>query len=56
MVPLLLVLLIAVVLFGAGFAVKFLWLLAALVLLAWVLGFIVRPAGTGGRRSRWYRW
>ncbi|MEU2561405.1 hydrophobic protein [Streptomyces longispororuber] len=56
MVPLLLVLLLAVVLFGAGFAVKFLWLLAAIVLVAWLLGFVMRTAGTGGRRSRWYRW
>ncbi|WP_282791920.1 hydrophobic protein [Streptomyces sp. CC224B] len=56
MVPLLLVLLLAVVLFGAGFAVKFLWLLAAIVLVAWLLGFVMRTAGAGGRRSRWYRW
>ncbi|GHC54432.1 hydrophobic protein [Streptomyces flavofungini] len=56
MVPLLLVLLIALVLFGAGFALKFLWLVAAVVIVAWLVGFIVRPAGAGGRRGRWYRW
>ncbi|MEV5431215.1 hydrophobic protein [Streptomyces sp. NPDC052701] len=56
MVPLLLVLLLAVLLFGAGFAVKALWWIAVFVLVLWLLGFIVRPAGTGGRRGRWYRW
>ncbi|EPH41130.1 MULTISPECIES: hypothetical protein [Streptomyces] len=56
MVPLLIVLLLALVLFGAGFAVKFLWLVAAVLIVAWLLGFVVRPAGHGGRRGRWYRW
>ncbi|MDJ1131536.1 hydrophobic protein [Streptomyces iconiensis] len=57
MVPLLLVLLLAVVLFGAGFALKALWWIALIVLAVWLLGFLMRstPAG-GGRRSRWYRW
>lgn len=56
MVPLLLVLLLALVLFGAGFALKFLWLVAAVVLVAWLIGFFVRPTGVGGHRGRWYRW
>lgn len=56
MVPLLLVLLLAVILFGAGFALKALWWIAAIVLILWLLGFIIRPAATGGRRGRWYRW
>ncbi|EFE67643.1 predicted protein [Streptomyces viridosporus ATCC 14672] len=56
MVPLLLVLLLALVLFGAGFAMKALWWVAVIVLAVWLLGFLVRPAGTGGRRGRWYRW
>ncbi|MFF5446432.1 hydrophobic protein [Streptomyces sp. NPDC012888] len=53
MVPLLLVLLLAVILFGAGFAVKVLWWVALAVLVVWLLGFIARPAGSSGR---WYRW
>ncbi|MFF5932400.1 hydrophobic protein [Streptomyces sp. NPDC012508] len=53
MVPLLLVLLLALVLFGAGFAVKVLWWIAAIVLVLWLLGFVVRPRGGTGR---WYRW
>jgi hypothetical protein len=55
MVPLLLVLLLALILFGAGFALKALWWIAVIVLVVWVLGFVMRSAGGGGR-SRWYRW
>lgn len=55
MVPILLVLLLAVLLFGLGFAVKVLWWLALIVIVAWLLGFLVRRP-TGGRRARWYRW
>ncbi|MFJ5546348.1 MULTISPECIES: hypothetical protein [unclassified Streptomyces] len=53
MVPLLLVLLLALILFGVGFAVKVLWWVAVAVLVLWLLGFIARPAGSNGR---WYRW
>ncbi|MEV7617691.1 hydrophobic protein [Streptomyces sp. NPDC089799] len=53
MVALLLVLLLALILFGAGFAVKVLWWLALAVLVLWLLGFVARPAGG---RGRWYRW
>ncbi|MET9543883.1 MULTISPECIES: hydrophobic protein [unclassified Streptomyces] len=56
MVPLLIVLLLALVLFGAGFALKALWFVAAVVLVLWLLGFVMRSAGAGGRRGRWYRW
>ncbi|MGX1899355.1 DUF5670 family protein [Streptomyces anulatus] len=56
MVPLLLVLLLALVLFGVGFAVKALWWIAVIVLVLWLVGFFVRPAARGGRRGRWYRW
>ncbi|MFF8829892.1 hydrophobic protein [Streptomyces sp. NPDC015131] len=56
MVPLLLVLLLALILFGAGFALEVLWWVAAIVLVVWLVGFLVRPAGHGGSRGRWYRW
>lgn len=56
MVPLLLVLLLALILFGAGFAVKVLWWVAIAVLVLWLLGFVMRSTPTGGGRSRWYRW
>ncbi|MCX4986442.1 hydrophobic protein [Streptomyces sp. NBC_00572] len=51
MVPLLLVLLLILVLFGAGFAVEVLWYIAIAVLVLWVLGFFMR-----GSSGRWYRW
>ncbi|MEU3776946.1 hydrophobic protein [Streptomyces sp. NPDC032472] len=47
--PLLLVLLLALVLFGAGFAVKILWWFAIAVLLLWLIGFVARPKGGSGR-------
>ncbi|CAL9367117.1 hypothetical protein SUDANB6_00783 [Streptomyces sp. enrichment culture] len=56
MVPLLLVLLLALVLFGAGFAVQVLWWVALAVLVLWLLGFAVRGTSAGGGRGRWYRW
>ncbi|MGW7382981.1 hydrophobic protein [Streptomyces sp. NPDC054794] len=56
MVPILLVLLLALLLFGAGFAVKLLWWIALIVLVIWLLGFLVRGTTAGGGRSRWYRW
>jgi hypothetical protein len=56
MVPLLLVLLLAVVLFGVGFAVKALWWIALIVLAVWLLGFVVRSPSASGGRGRWYRW
>ncbi|MGW7817835.1 hydrophobic protein [Streptomyces puniciscabiei] len=56
MVPILLVLLLALILFGAGFAVKVLWWIALAVLVVWLLGFLVRSTTAAGERGRWYRW
>lgn len=56
MVPVLLVLLLALLLFGIGFAVKILWWIAVAVLVIWLLGFLFRSTGAGGSRGRWYRW
>jgi hypothetical protein len=54
----LIVLLIALILGGLGFAVHVLWWIALVVLAIWALGFVFRAAETGGRRGRgrWYRW
>lgn len=50
---LLLAALLIVILFGAGgFALHALWVVAAVLLVAWLLGFVVR--GVDG--ARWYRW
>ncbi len=56
MVPLLLVLLLALVLFGAGFAIKILWWVAVAVLVIWLVGFLARATNSAGTRGRWYRW
>jgi hypothetical protein len=52
----LVVLLLALLLGGLGFAVHVLWIVAAVVFIAWLIGFgVARGEGAGGR-SRWYRW
>jgi len=51
----LLVLLLALILGGLGFAVHVLWWIALIVLVIWLIGFVVR-VGEGGSRGRWYRW
>ena len=51
---LLLVLLLALILGGAGFALHVLWWVAIVVLVVWALGFVFRGSGSGG--GRWYRW
>jgi hypothetical protein len=51
----LLVLLLAIVLGGLGFAIHVLWWIALAVLVLWLIGFLVR-VGEGTSRSRWYRW
>jgi hypothetical protein len=55
MALILIVLLLALLLGGLGFAVHILWWIALIVLVVWVLGFLIR-VGEGGSRSRWYRW
>ncbi len=52
MALILLVLLLAILFFGLGFALHTLWWIAAIVLIVWLVGFAVR-AGEG---RRWYRW
>ena len=56
MVLLLVVALLALLLFGAGFALHLLWIIAVIVAVVWLIGFFVRPSGAGGARGRWYRW
>lgn len=45
------VLLLALILGGAGFAAHVLWIVAIVVAVVWLLGFLIRPHG-----GRWYRW
>jgi hypothetical protein len=55
MAIILLVLLLALILGGLGFAIHILWWIALVVLVLWLIGFLVR-IGEGAGRSRWYRW
>ena len=56
MVPILLVLLLVLILFGAGVAVDVLWWIAIAVLVIGLLGFLMRGTTAAGGRGRWYRW
>jgi hypothetical protein len=55
MALILVVLVLALLLGAVGFAVHLLWVIALVVLVLWLLGFLVR-VGEGSSRSRWYRW
>ncbi|MBD0693216.1 hydrophobic protein [Streptomyces sp. CBMA123] len=55
MLLLVLVLLLAIILGGAGFAIHILWWIALAVLVVWILGFVFTAGGRGGG-NRWYRW
>jgi hypothetical protein len=46
------VLLLALILGGAGFAMHALWWIAVIVLVVWLIGFVAR----GADGARWYRW
>lgn len=50
----LLILLLALILAGAGFALHLLWILAVIVFAVWLIGWAIGAAEAGGRR-RWYR-
>jgi hypothetical protein len=49
----LLILLLALILGGVGFAIHVLWWIAIAVFVLWLLGFLFRGAESG---RRWYRW
>ena len=51
MLALLLVLLLVALLFGLGFAVKGLFIVAAIVAVIWLVGLFAR-----GPEAHWYRW
>ena len=51
----LLVLLVALLLGGLGFAVHWLWIIAAIVLIFWLVGFGLGRGESAGSRG-WYRW
>jgi hypothetical protein len=53
----LLVLLLALLLGGLGFAVHALWIVAVILFVFWLAGFAFsRGEGSGASRRGWYRW
>ena len=46
-----LILLLALLFGGLGFAVHALWIVAVVLFLVWLIGFFAR-----GAEARWYRW
>jgi hypothetical protein len=50
---LLLILLLALVLFGVGFTLHYLWIAAAVIFIFWLAGFAFR---SGAGSHRWYYW
>ena len=52
-----LILLLALLLGGLGFAIHVLWWVALAVLALWVVGWAVSSGAAAGSRRRWYgRW
>ena len=57
MAVILLVLLVALILGGLGFAAHVLWWIALIVFVAWLIGFGISRGEVSGGRRRWYgRW
>ncbi len=54
MAAILLILLLALILFGIGFTLHYLWIAAAIVFIFWLAGFAFRSGAGSGRR--WYYW
>jgi hypothetical protein len=52
----LLVLLLALVFAGIGFAVHLLWIVAVIVFVAWLVGWAFARGETATRRQWWGRW
>jgi hypothetical protein len=50
----LLVLLLAIIFAGVGFAVHVLWFVAVVVFVAWLIGWALAKGASSGGRRRWY--
>ncbi|MDG4856869.1 hydrophobic protein [Streptomyces sp. T-3] len=47
-----LLLLVILVIFGFGFTMQILWYVAAALLVLWIIGYVTRGRGSGGRSGR----
>lgn len=52
----LVVLLLALILGGLGFAIHVLWFVALVVFVFWLIGFGFGRGRSAGSRRGWYRW
>lgn len=52
----LLVLLLALLFGGLGFAAHILWVVAVVIFVFWLVGFALARGETAGSARRWYRW
>jgi hypothetical protein len=53
----LLVLLLALLFFGLGFALHALWIVAVILFVAWIIGWAFARGESSGSRRQWYgRW
>jgi hypothetical protein len=53
----LLVLLLALLFFGLGFALHALWIIAVILFVAWIIGWAFARGESSGSRRQWYgRW
>ena len=52
----LLVLLLALLFGGLGFVIHWLWIIAVVIFVAWLVGFGLARGEGAGSRGRWYRW
>jgi hypothetical protein len=56
MLLILLVLLLALLFFGLGFAAHLLWIIAAIVFFVWLIGWAFAGGASSGRRQWYGRW
>lgn len=55
LIPLIALVVILLLFGGLGFALHVLWYVLIAAVILWLIGFLIRPGGAGGRR-RWYYW
>jgi uncharacterized membrane protein YvlD (DUF360 family) len=56
LIPLIALIVILILFGGLGFAAQVFWYVLIAAVILWLIGFLVRPGGSGGSRGRWYYW
>ena len=55
-IPIIAIVLILLIFGGLGFVENVLWYVLIAAVILWLIGFFIRPTGTGGGRGRWFYW